>query len=109
MQHYADMTCDHFESLGYPTLRTDTRTEKGYVHSLGHGLGLELHERPRVSHITREPDILQPGFVFTVEPGLYFPKDEIGVRIEDVVVVWENGTIENLTTIPTDILVPLKG
>jgi Xaa-Pro aminopeptidase len=104
-----EMVCGVFEKAGHPTLRTDSKTEKGYVHSLGHGLGLDLHERPRVSQMAKDDDVLAPGFVFTVEPGLYFPDDEIGVRLEDVVAVWEDGKIENLTIITKDPLVPLKG
>lgn len=59
-----------------------------FQHSVGHGLGLEVHELPRISPI--QPRALEPGMVFTVEPGIYLPK-QMGVRIEDVVVVTDNG------------------
>lgn len=59
-----------------------------FQHSVGHGLGLEVHELPRISPI--QPHALEPGMVFTVEPGIYLPK-QMGVRIEDVVVVTDNG------------------
>lgn len=59
-----------------------------FGHGTGHGLGLEIHERPRVS--ISGDDILSAGMVFTVEPGIYLP-GEFGIRIEDVVVVTETG------------------
>mgnify|MGYP001564497230 CR=1 FL=1 len=66
--------------------------EKGYAdffgHNLGHGVGLEVHELPRIS--PREEALIQPGMVFTVEPGIYLP-GKLGVRIEDMVVVTEKG------------------
>lgn len=68
----------------------------GFFHGLGHGLGLDIHEAPRLS-----PDAaneLRPGQVITVEPGLYYPQWG-GVRLEDVIVVTEDG-FENLTSAP---------
>lgn len=66
-----------------------------YTHSLGHGIGLETHEFPRLRFDGVDKDvILQPGMVFTVEPGLYLPGVG-GVRLEDMVVVTETG-YENL-------------
>ena len=59
-----------------------------FGHSTGHGLGLEVHELPTIS--SRSTSLLQPGMVFTVEPGIYLP-GRYGVRIEDVVEVTETG------------------
>jgi Xaa-Pro aminopeptidase len=81
-----------FIQQGYKTGRHNGRME-GFFHGTGHGLGLEIHEAPRVSASSNE--ILCPGHVVTVEPGLYYP--EIGgVRLEDVALVTGNGA-KNLT------------
>lgn len=71
-------------------------TDQFFVHSLGHGLGLRVHEAPSAS--LRSVDTLQPGNVVTIEPGLYVP-GEGGVRIEDVVLITDDG-YENLTRAP---------
>ncbi len=65
-----------------------------FGHSLGHGVGLDIHENPRLS--SRSPDILKENMIVTVEPGIYIP-DEFGVRIEDTVAVEKNGA-RRLTT-----------
>lgn len=59
-----------------------------FTHSIGHGVGLEIHEAPRVA--AGQTEILQPGMVITIEPGVYLP-GKWGVRIEDMVVVTERG------------------
>ncbi|MGH7889055.1 MAG: M24 family metallopeptidase, partial [Thermodesulfobacteriota bacterium] len=85
---------DFFKKNGFETGNIDGK-QQGFIHSTGHGLGLEIHEPPRVSS---GDDVLEEGNVVTVEPGLYYEKLG-GVRIEDVVVVKKNGCM-NLTRCP---------
>ncbi len=70
-----------------------------FSHGLGHGIGLDIHEAPRLSSRVKDP--LQPGMVVTAEPGVYFPGIG-GVRIEDDVLVTDDGC-RVLTSLPTDI------
>jgi len=88
-----EAVCRQYEAAGYgTTLRDGNYPAAGFIHGLGHGLGLEVHERPGMG---RSSDLLAEGHVVTVEPGLYDPAIG-GVRIEDVVVVTGNGC-RNLT------------
>ena len=74
--------------------------DRQFLHSTGHGVGLEIHELPRVA--ARQKDLLQPGMVITIEPGVYFG-GKYGVRIEDMVLVTERGS-EVLTRAPKELL-----
>lgn len=103
-----DAVLNHFEQKGHPTIRTNPRTTSGYVHGLGHGIGLNVHEWPRVSH-TSLSDIFQTGNVFTIEPGLYYPDEGYGVRLEDSVYVTESGELISLTSFHKDLVIPLQG
>jgi Xaa-Pro aminopeptidase len=72
-----------------------------FGHGLGHGVGLEVHEAPRLSR--ESTDTLAPGNVVTVEPGIYLPGVG-GIRIEDLVIVGEDGAAEVLTTSTKDLV-----
>jgi Xaa-Pro aminopeptidase len=104
---YQQMTCEFFESRGHPTVASDTQTESGYVHSLGHGLGLAVHEEPRFSDTPHNTDVLRPGHVFTCEPGLYYPDRGFGLRIEDDVWIDPDGVVHNLTDFPKELVIGL--
>jgi Xaa-Pro aminopeptidase len=93
-------SCEPYIAAGKPTQLTKAEGEvlrDGYFHGLGHGVGLEVHERPGLG---RSPDTLQAGDVITLEPGCY-RQGYGGCRLEDLVVVTEDG-YEILTDFPYD-------
>ena len=83
---------DFFTERGFATTASGSGSPEGFIHSTGHGLGLDIHEPPRIGF---GKEILREGNVVTVEPGLYY-EHLGGVRIEDVVLVTRDGN-ENLT------------
>jgi Xaa-Pro aminopeptidase len=88
---YQALVCDSFEARGYPTIRSHPTSTDGYVHSLGHGVGLDIHEKPSFQLGSMNSDVIEVGDIVTIEPGLYFPDREIGVRIEDTFVIGDDG------------------
>ncbi len=91
---------DYFDKQGFPT-KIIRGKQTGFFHGVGHGVGLEIHEAPRIS---TKSDILKSGQVVTVEPGLYYPSLG-GVRLEDMVVVRDSGC-DNLTNHKRQLEIP---
>ena len=105
---YQARTCQLFSELGHATIQDDYNLTEGYVHSLGHGLGLDVHENPFCNTTAAESDVLALGSVFTIEPGLYYPSKGIGVRIEDTVYLNPQGEFEVLADYPYDLILKMK-
>jgi Xaa-Pro aminopeptidase len=106
---YQRLTCELYEAQGHPTTKDDPTIQEGYVHSLGHGLGLHVHETPWSGTGASEKDILAPGVVVTIEPGLYYPSKGMGCRLEDTIAVMPDGNFEILAEFPLDLVLPVKG
>jgi Xaa-Pro aminopeptidase len=105
---YQLRTCELFEVQGHPTIKTNPETEVGYVHSLGHGVGLHIHERPFSGATATASEVLAPGSVITIEPGLYYPERGLGMRLEDTLWVRPDGGFEILADYPLDLVIPVK-
>ncbi|MCJ7715563.1 MAG: Xaa-Pro peptidase family protein [Anaerolineales bacterium] len=105
---FQERTCELFEAQGHKTIRQDNQLQSGYVHSLGHGLGLNVHERPWFGKNAGPEDSLDPGSVVTIEPGLYYPEKGMGCRIEDTVYVNPEGKMEILANYPYDLVLPME-
>jgi Xaa-Pro aminopeptidase len=105
---YQRMMCECFQQRGHPTLAEKPDTLKGYMHTLGHGIGLEIHEEPFFRDTPNHTTRVQPGHVFTIEPGLYYPERGMGCRLEDVIWIDEEGTPHNLTDYAMDLIVPIR-
>ncbi|MGC8856192.1 MAG: M24 family metallopeptidase [Anaerolineae bacterium] len=107
-RNYHKMVCEFFEAKGHKTPLSSAAPLEGYVHSLGHGVGLNIHERPFSGLQTGDDQCLLPGVVITIEPGLYYPEKGMGVRIEDTLWVRPDGKIEILAEYPYDFVLPMK-
>ncbi len=107
-KHYQERTCELFALQGHPTIQSDPKIEEGYVHSLGHGVGLNVHERPFSGVAASEQDILQPGVVITVEPGLYYPSRKMGARLEDTLYATPQGEFKVMADYPHDLVIPIR-
>ena len=92
-----DVCCDVLERNGYQTTRNGQRVTVGMTHGLGHGVGLQIHESPRINEFSASP--LKEHVVVTIEPGVYDPKVG-GVRLEDIIEVTKSGH-NNLTSMET--------
>lgn len=96
---HGGMTGSELDSIARSIIE-DAGYGENFGHSLGHGVGMEIHEAPVASQ--NNQNILKPGAVVTVEPGIYL-KGKFGVRIEDFVILTENGNV-NLTKCAKNIL-----
>ncbi|HNO30374.1 MAG TPA: M24 family metallopeptidase [Anaerolineales bacterium] len=105
---YNKMTCDYFDSKGHQTPMNTKAPIEGYVHSLGHGVGLNIHERPFSGLTAGDDQRLAPGVIITSEPGLYYPEKGMGFRIEDTLWVRPDGVMEKLADYPYDFVLPMK-
>lgn len=105
---YQDSTCELFKAQGHATIDDDPTLQEGYVHSVGHGLGLHVHERPWSGSIATPEDTIAPGVVVTIEPGLYYPEKGMGCRLEDTVWVRPDGEMEILAEFPLDLVLPIQ-
>jgi len=109
VREYQQMTCKLFEEKGHPTIGSNPGTLEGYVHSLGHNLGLNIQEAPTIRDLGTNYAKLAPGAVFTIEPGLYYPDRGMGVRIENTVWMKPDGELETLVDFPKDLVIKIPG
>jgi Xaa-Pro aminopeptidase len=105
---YQKLVCETYEQDGHKTPLHTAAPVEGYVHSLGHGVGLNVHERPWSGLTAADDNLLKPGVVVTSEPGLYYPDRGMGVRIEDTLWVRPDGTMEVLAEYPYDFVLEMK-
>ena len=106
----ADATCEQVDTAAREVIEGAGHGD-AFVHGIGHGVGLEIHEAPIVS--TSPTARLAPSTVITVEPGVYLPAAADrpadappgGIRIEDTVVVTDDGPAEALTVAPHDLII----
>lgn len=92
--------------LGHPAIKDNPELIDGYTHSLGHGVGLEVHEPPFIG--IGDTNILSAGNVFTIELGLYYPKSGFAVGIEDTLYINSEGNSTSITDVPYDLVIPIE-
>ena len=100
---------EYFEKLGHPTSHSHPGTTNGYLHGLGHSLGLSVHEAIRLADVPGNDDKLEAGMVLTVEPGLYYPERGFGVRIEDFIYMNpDTGRPETIGEFDKQLVIPVR-
>jgi len=102
------LTCDLFEEIGHPTIQQDPSIIEGYIHSIGHGVGLNIHEMPFAGKNAGENETLSPFTVFTIEPGLYYPSKGLGVRLENTYFTDATGEFHPVVDFPMNLVLPMK-
>lgn len=110
MKELQSITCDRFKALGHKTIKDNPGTFEGYVHTIGHGLGLDVHERPSSGFSASDDDTVEINRVFTVEPGLYYPEGDepFGIRIEDTIYIDEHGKAQIMAEYPYELVIPVQ-
>ncbi len=106
---YQARACELFEEMGHETIRQNPQITQGYIHSLGHGVGLDVHEKPWFGREKDPANLLQIGSVFTIEPGLYYPELGYGIRLEDTWFVREDQGFEKFVDYPMELVLRMKG
>lgn len=106
---YQARTCELYEAMGHETIRQNPKIEQGYIHSLGHGVGLDVHEKPFTGLENDPTNLLRIGSVMTIEPGLYYPEKGFGIRLEDTWYVKPDRTFAKFVDFPMDLVIPMKG
>jgi len=101
-----ELACDYFRERGYPVVKDDPNAVDGYTHSLGHGVGLAVHEPPYMGMGAK--DILSKGNVFAIEPSLIDTNRGLAVRIEDTFYINDDGKAVSITNVPYDLVIPVK-
>jgi Xaa-Pro aminopeptidase len=101
-----DLACDYFRERGYPVAKDNPNTLDGYTHSLGHGVGLAVHEPPLMG--IADKDILSKGNVLAIEPSLIDTNRGFAVRIEDTFYIKNDGKAVSITNVPYDLVIPIK-
>ncbi len=101
-----EAACDYFRERGYPVVKDNPNTVDGYTHSLGHGVGLAVHEPPDLGMGAK--DILSKGNVFAIEPSLIDTDRGLAVRIEDTFYLDNDGKTVSITDVPYDLVIPIK-
>ncbi len=104
------LTCKLFQEMGHPTVADTPGTMDGFVHSVGHGLGLNIHERPFTRDSADNTDRLLPGTVVTIEPGVYYPEIEepYGIRIEDTIYIDQDGKPQYFVNYPYRLVIEVE-
>lgn len=100
------LTCKLFYEMGHETIEQNRLCKNGYVHSISHGLGLNIHERPFSGFTSSDADRSDIGTVFTIEPGVYYPDSDepFGIRIEDTFTIDPDGKARKLAEYPYQLI-----
>ena len=106
---YQARTCELYEAMGHETIRQNPKIEQGYIHNLGHGVGLDVHEKPFTGLENDPTNLLRVGSVMTIEPGLYYPEKGFGIRLEDTWYVKPDRTFAKFVDYPMDLVISMKG